>query len=467
MKLIIDSQLTLTDIPEEFKLWFMEQLTFDNPVYLEAVKRGRYTRNIPEYLTSYRTLPNGIVVPRGYLQVIEDAFIGQGYGVDIVDNRVLTAPIKTESSIKLFPYQAEAKYKILSHPNGMLIAPAASGKTIMGLDIIASTYQKALWITHTDRLAKQVIDRIVGTDDMPAAFPNISREDIGMLGGGKFKIGDHITIGMVPTLVRRDIELLSIGKEFGIVILDEAHHAPASTFLRVLSYFSSFYMYGLTATPHRRDKLENLMFAAIGMPNSKIFRKTVKKEGKIITPKVIVRKVPSMVIETNDFQYIMREIIPANKGRLEMIVKDIVREAKDGNYCIVISTRKNYCEMLFEKLKQELPDKIGIATGDYRRTLNDNTVSKIESGEFSVLVTTFELLGEGFDVRKLNRGFIALPFREKSRVEQAVGRIQRTCENKKDAILYDYVDENIGILKNQFLHRALTYSRLGMEIIND
>jgi superfamily II DNA or RNA helicase len=108
--------------------------------------------------------------------------------------------------------------------------------------------------------------------------------------------------------------------------------------------------------------------------------------------------------------------------------------------------------------------KSAIATGDYTKTHNNEQVAKLENGEATVLVTTFELLGEGFDVQKLNRGFIALPFREKARVEQSVGRIQRTHEDKTDAILYDYVDVDIGILNNQYSHRVKAYESLGMKI---
>ena len=456
----IDSQLTLTNIPEEFKQWFMEQLTFDNPVYLEAIKQGRSTYRVPPVLKMYRALPNGIVIPRGYLQIVEDAMIGQGYGLQIKDNRVLLPPIFTKPSIKLYSYQEEAKYLLLSHSNGMMVAPAASGKTIMGLDVFASLHQKALWLTHTNRLSKQVVERILDV------FEDIEESEIGVIGGGKFKIGERITIGMIPTLVRKIGELPALGRSFGLVILDEAHHAPASTFLEVLSYFASFYMYGLTATPYRRDSLEDMMFASIGLNNSTIERKTVREKGKIITPTVIVRHVPSKVIDTNDYAYLLREELPSNLIRTKMIVDDVLSEARAGNFCIVICLRKAYAQTLFELIFREWP-KTGIATGDSTRKQNDEQVYKLNNDDITVLITTFELLGEGFDVPKLNRGFIALPFRERARIEQAVGRIQRTAPNKKDAILYDYMDYNIGILKNQFIHRALAYRKLGMQIINN
>lgn len=463
MRLVIDNQLSLTDIPKEISDWFVDQLTFDNPQYTEAVNQGRYLRGIEPHIYLYKKLPTGIRVPRGYLQAVEEVLIGQGYNLEIRDNRILFPPKKINSTIELYGYQSEAKSDLLSHPQGMLIAPAGSGKTVVGLDVIATLGQRSLWLTHTNRLAEQVIDRMVGNEDNPPMFPDFSREDIGFIGGGKFKIGDQITVGMIPTLVRREDELPSIGRDFGLVILDEAHHVPASTFIRVMGYFSSFYMYGLTATPYRRDQLEGMIFASMGLPNAIIQRKSVKSEGKIITPTVFAKMVPSPVILHNNYHKIIKLVVD-NPQRLNIIVEDIFTEAEAGHYCIVISIRKKYAENIFKMVKSRWT-KTGIATGDYKSSQNAKQVELLENGEITVLVTTFELLGEGFDVKKLDRGFLVLPFRERSRVEQAVGRIQRVAEGKKDAILYDYVDENIGILKNQFINRSFTYRNLGMKVI--
>ena len=461
MRLTIDNSITLNGISAELKDWLMEKLTFANPKYEEAIKYNRYLGNISPTLKMYRDLPLGISVPRGYLQLIENTLLNKGFNLSISDNRILASPIEVKSNIVLRPYQEKAKLDLLSHPNGMLIAPAASGKTIMGLDLFASLRQRMLWLTHTNRLSQQVIERIIDV------FEDVDKNEIGFLGAGKWKMGNRITIGMIPTLVRREVQLPEMGREFGLVIIDEAHHVPATTFLKVLGYFSSYYLYGLTATPYRRDGLENLMFAAIGRPNSEVKRKEVRKKGSIITPRVIKRVVPCSKWSDNDYSYIMKELLPNNPVRLGMIVNDVVREAELGNYCIVINTRKNYAETLLAEIENRLPNRSVIATGDYSRKRNEESVGKIDRGEASILITTFELLGEGFDVPRLNRGFIALPFREKARVEQAVGRIQRTCEGKKDAILYDYVDENVGILKNQFINRANVYRWLGMKITEE
>ncbi len=51
---------------------------------------------------------------------------------------------------------------------------------------------------------------------------------------------------------------------FGIVIVDECHHGPAASFEAVLKACSSRRLYGLTATPKRKDRLEKLLFAQCG-----------------------------------------------------------------------------------------------------------------------------------------------------------------------------------------------------------
>ena len=88
-----------------------------------------------------------------------------------------------------------------------------------------------------------------------------------------------------------------------------------------------------------------------------------------------------------------------------------------------------------------------------------------------MLVCTFALLGEGFDVPFLNRAFITMPFRAEGKVEQLIGRVQRPAPGKEDSIVYDYVDADIGILVDQFNTKGRNdcrfnaYSRLGLKVV--
>ncbi len=233
---------------------------------------------------------------------------------------------------------------------------------------------------------------------------------------------------------------------FGNIITDECHHCPSTTFTKVINSLNPFYLYGLTATPKRRDGLQDVMFQNIGPMIHTIDRSEVA--AGIITPEVIVRRLntPNLSNDTT-YQTLLKELTD-NNYRNNIIVDDIIKEAKQGNICIITTERVRHAEILFEKLKVNW-DATAIIIGRHKNEDREDALEKLRSKEVTVVVTTSHLLGEGFDHAPLNRLFIGLPFRNLARCEQLVGRVQRISEGKVDALIYDYVD-NHGLTKNQF-----------------
>ena len=435
----------------------------ENPKYTEAVAKGRWTGNLKPFLMNFDILPDdSIRIPRGMrLQLLD--MIGNADKI-IIDKRSYHGFSEINSAaIHYRPYQERAMTAMYQAEEGMLVAPAGSGKTVQGLSMIPLFGQPALWLTHTRALAYQALDRI------EEFLPSMKGDDVGLLGDSKWKFGKWITVALIPTLVRRPAEVHEMRDRFGLVILDEAHHCPASTFLQVMSSLNPYFMYGLTATPYRRDKLENLMFQTIGPEIIRIPVAEVEAVGGIIMPKVLYRTVKSKPVYGNNIQAILRDNIVPNAKRNGLIVGDVLREATAGNYCVVMTDRKAHAEILYELISKGW-ENTGIATGDYTKKYVTEQAALLNNKEITVLVCTFALLGEGFDVPFLNRAFVTMPFRAEGKVEQLVGRIQRTADGKKDSIVYDYVDVDIGVVQNQFYtksgndcrHRA--YSRLGLEI---
>lgn len=469
MEIEISNKIKIRGAPYPLVDDFIRRLTIHNPVYQDALRQGRSVYGVPQFLYNFENIYGGIAIPRGcrmrLLKSLEEFNVKK---YNIIDNRKKFDHVHMDSSaIKYRPYQSGPIIDLITKSEeGMLVAPAGSGKTVIGLSVIAIVGQPTLWLTHTKRLAKQAVERA------RVFLPSIKEEDYGLIGKGKWEVGNLLTIGLVQTMVREERleQLLALRDRFGLVILDEAHHCPATTFLRVISQLNPYYLYGLTATPYRRDKLETIMFQTLGEATAVIKAEEVKRHGGIIIPTVKYRSLHSKTVMDNNVARIFKNNLINNRSRNHLIVGDVVREAVMGNFCIVVSGRKAHCETLHKLISAGWP-KTGIATGDYSDKNQDEQVRRFYDGEITVLVTTFELLGEGFDVDFLNRAFIATPFRAEGKVEQLVGRIQRSAEGKKDAIVYDYVDVDIGVLKDQFYsknqnkdsrHRA--YTRLGMTV---
>jgi len=436
----------------------------ENPKYTEAVAKGRWTGNLKPFLMNFDILPDdSIRIPRGMrLQLLD--MIDSSMGYTLADERSYHGYEDVNSAVIQYrPYQERAMAAMYQSDEGLLVAPAGSGKTVLGLSMVPLYGQPCLWLTHTRALAYQAIERI------KQFLPSMEEDDVGLLGDGKWKPGKWITIGLIPTLVRRPQEVHEMRNDYGLVVLDEAHHCPASTFLQIMSSLNPYFMYGLTATPYRRDKLEQMMFQTIGPEIIRIPVSEVEDVGGIMMPKVLYRTVRSKPVYGNNIQAILKDNIVPNTKRNGLIVGDVLREATAGNYCIVITDRKAHAEILYELISMGW-ENTGIATGNYSKKYVTEQAALLNDKKITVLVCTFALLGEGFDVPFLNRAFVTMPFRAEGKVEQLVGRIQRTADGKKDSIVYDYVDVDIGVVQSQFYTKSgndcrhRVYSRLGLEI---
>lgn len=444
----------------------MDKLRILNPKYLEAQSAGRSLWGLQQYITNFSVMPDGsLLIPRGLRSWLCNRAVDLTVDFTITDNRKAFDHIHVDSSKIVYrPYQARAITSMVAQsPEGILVAPAGSGKTVMGLSLIPIVGQPTLWLTHTGPLADQAVDRA------QSFLPNIG--EVGTIGRGKWDKGEILTVGMVQTLVRNTDELLKMRDDFGLVILDEAHHCPARTFLDVVGHLNSFYMYGLTATPYRRDNLEMLMFQYLGLDTTTITVDEVEKHGGIVVPTVKVRKVPGPVVDGNNIQHILKNHIVNNSFRNAMIVSDVLAEARNNKFCIVISDRRAHCETLYKAIRKGWK-KTGIVTGKYTKKQIAKQVELFNNEDITILIATFALLGEGFDVPFLDRAFISMPFRAEAKAEQLIGRIQRSHPGKEDAVVYDYVDENIGVIKNQFSNqrkacRYRTYTRLGVKVETD
>ena len=101
------------------------------------------------------------------------------------------------------------------------------------------------------------------------------------------------------------------------------------------------------------------------------------------------------------------------------------------------------------------------------KSYNDMTNQINTEGGNKIIVATGSYIGEGFDDSKLDVLFLTMPISGQTRVTQYAGRLHRKDINKKEILIYDYVDDNFAKTRNMFLKRKRTYEKLGYEIVED
>lgn len=485
-----------------------KDLTFDNPKYLQIKKYSRYsTTREPKYLEYFRYLKQGndliMRVPIGinltpYFPI-----------ADVADHRLAKALSDfPKFLLKLRDTQKEAFKSFIkanSSPvlNGSIQLPTGKGKTILGTAIAAHFKVKTLVIVHKTDLVNG------WREDIDKAFGGAA--DVGLIKAQSRKIGKHFTIATIQTLnnLSRE-ELDTLYNTFGLVIQDEMHHCPASSF-NLVDNFKSRYRLGLSATPERSDGLSHIMKLYFGDFAFQYDYSAMKeKEDEDILPvKVLVKQADvhfnpictgshgfysfkGDVCAEKHFNsdYLCRgDEIPIKKVPYEkrpkiaytdidfavtnypavmtQIIKDIITEYEKGHSCIVffkqVNTLLNY--------EQELIN-LGVVEEDiglyYGGNFNCEDVKKTaENKRKFITLATYSKATEGTNVKQWEVAFFVSSINDGKNVEQAIGRIRRTKEGGKKlktVLVYDYRYSDCYPMYSHGYTRDKRYQLLGCEV---
>lgn len=437
MKLILKNQATITVAPQGLISELAAKYTLPNPVYQEAVKYRRYTGGIDPHIKLYRIVGAGsIELPRGAARDI--LMKSREYGtVEIVDSRRVQPEVDLQFQGSLRAYQQQAVQGILAKDFGVLEAGTGSGKTVMALAVIAERRQPTLILVHTKELLYQWRDRI-------STFLGVGA---GLIGAGKFDI-QPITVGIINTIKKH---LDTLPQHFGHLVVDECHRVPSSLFSESVAAFDTRYMLALSATAYRRDGLDKLIGWFMGTRKIPVEISTLHQVGAVLRPKVIKRETDFCYHYRDDYQSMISALVE-DPNRNRMIASDVRLQAQNGGLSLVVSDRVAHLEELAELSNTDHAILTGKASLKKRREI----VEGLAGGHVPVLFSTLSLIGEGFDCPSMDSLFITTPIKFSGRLKQVVGRVLRP-EEGKEALVYDYVDARVGVLKHQAKSRQRVF----------
>lgn len=462
MRCTIRHKLFLSDLPEAVQTAVTAELTLENPKWLENLKMGRTNYRVSRHLKYYSTRAGGgLIVPRGYGERLARICADLGEAVEYEDQRRTLPEVDFSFSGELRPYQAEACAAMLRRRFGTLCAPTGAGKTVCGLFLIASRRQPALVVVHTRDLAQQWVERI-------EQFLGIPAREVGMIGSGKSRVGERVTVATVQSVYARARELK---KRVGHIVVDECHRAPSRTFTAAVTAFDSAYSLGLSATPYRRDGLTQLIFWHLGEMHARIEGQDLMHSGAILRPEIRIVETDFRTRRdpTEEYAQIIADLT-ADDERNQLVVDTVARETREVSETregrgasLILSDRKSHCHRLRDLLRERHGLEGLVLTGDVPLPERRRLIERIRAGEARAVFATGQLIGEGFDAENLTALFLATPVKFSGRLVQYLGRVLRPSPGKARPKVYDFVDGRVGALEAASRARAVVYAQLGDE----
>ena len=353
---------------------------------------------------------------------------------------------------KLKPNQVEITDTTIKHIDakggGLICAGCGVGKTVMGLFIACHYKVKTLIIVHKTFLLNQWVERI-------QQFTNAK---IGIIQQNRVEVEDKdIVVGMLQSIAKDKYDS-DIFMDFGLVIFDEAHHAPSEYFSKALPIINCNLSLGLSATPKRADKMEKVLYWYLGdvaytAPPNKNDNVIVRAYNYDVKDKTYKEARLPFNGEVNRPKTLNR--IVAIEKRNKFIV-DILEEImlEPDRKVLILSDRIEHLDIL-----KKLIDALGDYSCDFY--IGGMTQKKLDiASNAMIILGTYGMASEGLDIPTLNTLIMATPRRE---VEQSIGRIIRKTDHTVQPLIIDIVDL-LPCFANQGIYRRKLYKKLNYKI---
>jgi superfamily II DNA or RNA helicase len=350
----------------------------------------------------------------------------------------------------LRPYQKTAIDAVLNawvaEKKPLVVMPTGTGKTVVFAKVAeASRVQgRSLVLAHREELIHQAVEKIRAWTDLSTAIEMAdARADDTLLPA-------DVVVASVQTMVRRLSRYAPAS--FARLIIDEAHHAPADTYRKIIDHFVAAKILGVTATPDRLDK------QALGQVfNDRTFIYELRDaiEDKWLVP--IRQRI--VMAQKLDFSQVRTTAGDLNEGDLERILieeralhevaEPTVRLSEDRP-TLVFATTVLHAKSLAEVMRRYAGDTVQWLDGDAPRALRRQTLADFRDRKFRFLVNCL-LYTEGFDEPLISCVAVARPTKSRALYAQMIGRGTRLCcpnqcpaycehaEAKRNLVVLDFV----------------------------
>ena len=432
------------------------ELVVDNPEYSKKERMGFWIGNTPKKLLLYQLINGDLVLPYGTL--IDIMHIEKNIEIDARFSDV--EKVDYDCNVPLYDYQEQAKDYMCKVGCGILQSPAGSGKTQIGISMIASLGKRALWLTTTKDLLLQSKKR---------AEQYIDKSLIGTITDGKVNIGTGVTFATIQTMCKLDLALYK--DVWDVIIVDECHSCSGSPtkvtrFSKVLNSLSARHKYGLSATVHRADGLIKTTYALLGKVKYIVPDEAVKDKVMAVNVERVDTscEIPMSALDTDGtINYTKLISSLAMSTRRNDIIYDKLM-TNSAHYNLILSDRLDQLYYLYNQLPPTLKEQSAVIDGKMTskkaKAEREQAIEDMRAGKKHFLFASYKLAKEGLDIPRLDRLHLATPQKDYAIIVQSVGRIARTFKGKEQPICFDYVDK-FKMAENMYKARCRHYRKCG------
>lgn len=446
--------------------------------FLNPEFRSKQAMRLPVYGTP-RVLDCGyeddayIGLPRGCMDALQSLLEEQGVPVILNDRRCEGRFIDVEFKGVLRLEQEPAAQALLAADMGVLSATTAFGKTVIGAYLIGQRKVNTLILVQSSALLEQWKSSLEQFLDIREVLPEPPKKRgrkkklhlIGQIGSGKNTRSGIIDIAIMQSLFEGEEKTVkSFVAEYGMVIVDECHHVAAFTFESVLKAVEAKYVYGLSATPVRKDGHHPIIFMQCGPIRYLVDAKS-QAEKRSFAHFVIPRFTRTRLPNATGIQD-MYAGVTGNENRNELLVSDTLKLLQEGRTPILLTERKEHAVMLARRLSDQVKNVFLLIGSDKQKDKREKlaALQNVPANEDIVVVATGKYIGEGFDSPRLDTLLLAMPISWKGTLAQYAGRLHRNYVGKHEVRIYDYVDIHVPTLERMYHKRLKGYAELGYQV---
>ena len=419
-------------------------------------------KNLKELLTVKPYIPSVFVKPQYvqrypvFYETEEHIYLPKHYGIDKYGLFKSTTRNINKTNVSYWKFSGTIRdsqkpvidsYLTPEPRDGIISLQTGGGKTVCALYIASVLQMPTIVLVHNTFLRDQWTDRI-------RAFLPSAR--IGSIQGDTVDVQNRdIVVAMLQSVSMKEYPK-SVFEGFGFLIVDECHHIASEAFSQAIPKLTCKHMLGLSATPDRKDRLMHVINWFLGPllyksdtsdkvdekvkvevyefePEDSSYNDVIYNHAGVMFTSLMVNK----VVEYN----------PRNKLIIDVLT-DLYHEKE--REILVLTDRVDHTKVLFDMLPTEIQETACILG---RNVKSAQRAEWCESKR--ILIATYSMCKEGFDVAKLNTLIIATP---RPDVDQIVGRILRTEKTTRTIhpLIIDIVDP---AFRRQFQERLSLYNK--------